>query len=186
MRKLWHLLVPALSCTKSTNGSFWTPILTTISLLVTTFYLQRDETMNYNGYGLLPAAVLAHFSICCKNISQNYKSFRQPRTRRWEQTEVMHWRNVHRVVKALSLLSFAVNYLKSFCLGWNVCKRLNFYRREGIFFAVNMSLPEKRWKMTNSCCKLWSGWGLCGLQWLILKKVYRLILKYWYKFTHFF
>ena len=27
-----------------------------------------------------------------------------------------------------------------------------------------MSLQEKRWKKTSSCCKLWSGWGLCGLQ----------------------
>jgi hypothetical protein len=44
--------------------------------------------MNGNDEGLLTAAVLEHFRINRTNISQSYKSFRQPPNRRWEQTEV--------------------------------------------------------------------------------------------------
>ena len=44
----------------------------------------------------------------------------------------------------------------SFCLGWNVCRRLNFYRREGVFFFV-FGTVGSAWEMASSCCKLWSG-----------------------------
>lgn len=76
----------------------------------------------------------------------------------------MHWRF------CLSCLKNTVNIeiygqLSKWFLSWLVCRRLNFYRREGIFSFFVIVPVGSVWKMASSCCKLWL-WlarAVCGM-----------------------
>jgi hypothetical protein len=47
-------------------------------------------------------------------------------------------------------IEFRCQLSKSYCLGWNVCRRLNFYRREGIFLCREyVTAGSSAWKMES-------------------------------------
>lgn len=96
-------------------------------------------------------------------------------TRQLKLHAVSNWRFLSFMSQRYYYFQFRCQLSQSFCPGWMVCRRLNFYRREGIFSFSVFDTVGSAWKMASSCCKLWfwlacavcstcltlCSWGLC-------------------------